>query len=122
MSFGRRHVLVGAALAALAGPIPAADKSGRFGLIGRIKSQPGKRSELLAALAEGTQAMPGCLSYVVAEDVSEPDTLWVTEIWDSEESHKASLKLPQVRAAIAKGRPLIAAFDTIGTTRPVAGT
>jgi quinol monooxygenase YgiN len=108
-------------LAALAGPLSAAEKPTRFGLIGRIKAQPGKRSELLAALAEGTDAMPGCLGYVIAEDTSQPDTLWVTEVWDSEVSHKASLKLPQVRAAVAKGRPLIAGFETIATTRPIAG-
>ena len=107
--------------ATLAGALPAADAGSRHGLIGRIKAQPGKRAELAAALAEGSRQMPGCLSYVVAEDASDPDTLWVTEVWDSEASHKASLKLAQVRAAIAKGRPLIANFDTIATTRPVAG-
>lgn len=121
MSLERRSVLAGAALAALAGPLGAAEASQRFGLIGRIKAQPGKRSALLAALAEGTAKMPGCLSYVVAEDAADPDTLWVTEVWESETSHKASLKLPQVRAAIAKGRPLIANFETIATTRPTAG-
>jgi quinol monooxygenase YgiN len=121
VSLERRHVLVGGALAAMAGALPAAEAAARYGLIGRIKAQPGKRAELAAALAEGTGQMPGCLSYVVAEDASDPDTLWVTEVWDSEASHKASLKLPQVRAAIAKGRPLIAGFDTIATTRPIAG-
>ena len=121
MSLERRHVLVGGALAAMAGALPAAETASRYGLIGRIKAQPGRRAELAAALAEGTGQMPGCLSYVVAEDVADPDTLWVTEVWDSEASHQASLKLPQVRAAIAKGRPLIAGFDTIATTRPIAG-
>ena len=54
--------------------------------------------------------MPGCLSYVVAKDAAEADAIWITEIWDDASSHKASLQLPAVRAAIAKGRPLIAGF------------
>jgi quinol monooxygenase YgiN len=121
VTLDRRHVLAGAALAALASPLGAAEGARRFGLIGRIKAQPGKRAGLLAALTEGTGSMPGCRSYIVAEDAADPDTLWVTEVWDSEGSHKASLRLPQVRAAIAKGRPLIASFETIARTRPIAG-
>jgi hypothetical protein len=44
----------------------------------------------------------------------------VSEVWDSTESHAASLELPQVRTAIAKGGPLIAAFDS-GAETEVAG-
>ena len=40
-----------------------------YGLIGHIRTQPGKRDELAAVLAgSGDSAMPGCLSYVVARD------------------------------------------------------
>ena len=122
MSVGRRQVLAGAALAAaLATPLRAAEGSPRFGLIGRITAKPGKRAELASILSAGTEQMPGCLSYVVGEDVANPDVLWVSEVWESEAAHKASLKLPQVRAAIAQGRPMIAGFETIATTRPIAG-
>ncbi len=44
-------------------------------------------------------AMPGCLSYVVARDPKDPDAIWITEVWDSKESHAASLQLPAVREA-----------------------
>ena len=43
------------------------------------------------------------------------------EVWDDEASHKASLKLPSVQGAIAKGRPLIARFDHQTVTQPVGG-
>jgi len=92
-----------------------------FGLIGKMRSAPGKRSELVAILSAGTQTMPGCIHYIVAEDVAEPDAIWITEIWDNEESHKASLQLTEVKAAIAKGRPLIAGFDISAKINPVAG-
>ncbi|MDZ4761701.1 MAG: putative quinol monooxygenase [Alphaproteobacteria bacterium] len=92
-----------------------------FGLIGKMRSMPGRRGELIAILAAGTQCMPGCISYVVAEDIGDADMIWITEIWDSEASHKGSLQLPSVRDAIAKGHPMIAGFELHVTTRPVAG-
>lgn len=92
-----------------------------YGLIGKITATPGQRDALAAILLEGTGGMPGCLSYVVAADPGDPDALWVTEVWDSEASHRASLALPQVQAAIARGRPLIAGFDNRVETRPLGG-
>ena len=92
-----------------------------FGLIGKMRAAPGKRNELIAILAESTGAMPGCKSYVVAEDASDPDGIWITEVWDTEADHKASLQRPEVRAAITKAMPLIAGFDTSVKTKPVAG-
>ena len=92
-----------------------------FGLIGKMTAVAGQRDTLAAILLEGTVAMPGCLSYVIAADPSDPDALWVTEVWDSEASHKASLTLPEVKAAIAKGRPLIAGFSNRVETSPLGG-
>lgn len=92
-----------------------------YGLIGRIKATAGKRAELAAILLEGTGEMPGCLSYMVAEDMADPDALWVTEVWDSKEAHAASLQLPAVQAAIAKARPIIAGFDSRAETVPLGG-
>lgn len=92
-----------------------------YGIIGKMKALPGQRDVLAAILLEGTKAMPGCLSYVVAADATDLDALWVTEAWDSKESHGASLKLPAVQQAISKGRPLIAGFGERFETRPLGG-
>jgi quinol monooxygenase YgiN len=92
-----------------------------YGLIGRILAHPGKRDELAAILAPGEGGMPGCLSYIVATDPANPDALWVTEVWDSQASHRASLQLPAVQAAIGKGRPLIAGFDNRTETTVLGG-
>lgn len=92
-----------------------------YGLIGKLNAVPGQRDALAAILVEGTQAMPGCLSYIVASDPADDQALWITEVWDSQESHKASLSLPAVQAAIAKGRPMIAGFGTRVETVPVGG-
>jgi quinol monooxygenase YgiN len=92
-----------------------------YGLIGRMRAVPGRRDELVSVLLEGSGGMPGCHSYVVATDPADPDALWVTEVWDGEESHAASLSLPEVQRAIARGRPLIAGFDQQVVTAPVGG-
>ena len=91
------------------------------GLIGKMKAAPGQRDALIAILLDGIGGMPGCLSYVVARDPADADAVWITEVWDSAEHHKASLSLPQVQAAIAKARPIIAGFDTHIVTEPVGG-
>ena len=111
------------AMGPLAFAIPRQPASGgaMYGLIGKITTVPGKRDEFAAILLEGTGGMPGCLSYVVAADPADADALWVTEVWDSQASHKASLSLPSVQAAIAKGRPLIAGFGNRVETQPIGG-
>jgi len=92
-----------------------------YGLIGKILALPGKRDELILILIEGSRTMPGCLSYVVARDVTDADAIWITEVWDSQESHQASLLLPGVQEAIAKGRPIIAGFGERFETQPIGG-
>jgi len=97
------------------------ETSPMHGLIGKMLAHPGQRDALIAILLEGTAAMPGCLAYVVAKDKNDADALWITETWDSEASHKASLALPAVRDAITRGRPLIAGFGERFETEPVGG-
>lgn len=92
-----------------------------IGLIGKLTATPGKREELMAILAENATGMPGCLSYVIAADATLGDVIWVTEAWESESAHKASLDLPGVQSAIGRARPMIAGMERIATTTPVAG-
>ena len=92
-----------------------------FGLIGKITAVAGQRDALASVLVEGTGGMPGCLSYVVALDPTDPDGIWVTEVWENRESHRASLSLPAVQAAIGRGRPLIAGFAQHFETQPLGG-
>jgi reactive intermediate/imine deaminase len=92
-----------------------------YGLIGKMVATPGNRDALAGFILSGTGAMPGCLSYVVAKDPREADALWITEVWESAEHHKASLSLPDVRAAIGKARPLIASVGDGVQSEPIGG-
>ncbi len=92
-----------------------------YGLIGSMTATPGQRETLAGYLLEGLRDMPGCLSYIVANDPVNGDKLWITEVWDSAESHMASLKLPSVQAAIAKARPIITGMGDRQETVPIGG-
>jgi quinol monooxygenase YgiN len=93
-----------------------------FGLIGKIVAMDGQREALLGILLEASgAAMPGCRSYVVARDPSDTVSIWVTEVWDDQASHRASLSLPTVQAAIARGKPLIQSFAAQHVTEPLGG-
>ena len=90
-----------------------------YGLIGRFIAVAGKRDELARILHEGSRGMRGCISYIVALDSSDDNSIWVTEVWESKEKHSDSLSSPAVQEAIAEGRPLIAGIGERFETEPV---
>ena len=92
-----------------------------YGRIGSFTAHPGQRDALVALMVESTGDLPGCLSYVVARDPQDPDRVWVTEVWEDEAHHKASLKLPVVAETIRRAMPLIAGVGPATVTEPVGG-
>ena len=110
---------------ALAAPLPSTATMkatpSMYGLIGKMRATPGQRDALIAILLEGTTAMPGCLAYIIAKDKQDADAIWITETWDSQDNHNASLTLPSVQAAIKQARPLIAGFGERFETEPIGG-
>ncbi|MGZ8364319.1 MAG: putative quinol monooxygenase [Caulobacteraceae bacterium] len=124
MEISRRIVVAGVGLA-VASPLHASaastERSTMYGLIGKMTAQPGHRDELVRILIEGVSGLPGCLSYIVAVDPLESEVIWITEAWQSKEAHSASLSLPSVRDAIARGRPMIAGMSRVAETTPAGG-
>jgi len=92
-----------------------------YGLIVKMVAAAGKREGLISLLLEEKDAMPGCLSYVIARDAADADGIWITEVWEDKASHEASLSLPVVQKTIAAARPIIAAFNNPVVTTPVGG-
>lgn len=90
-----------------------------YGIIGEMKCAPGKRAEVLEAMTKGTLDMPGNLAYLIAEDLNDPDSLWITEVWEDRDAHAASLQLPSVQEAIGTAREHIVGFGTRVETKPV---
>lgn len=82
-----------------------------YGLVNKFRAAPGKRDQLAALmLRKPGETLPGCLSFIVANDPTDADAIWITEVWESEAAHKASLELPAVKESIKVGMPLIKDF------------
>jgi quinol monooxygenase YgiN len=122
MEFRRREIL-GGLVATLVKATWAAPKEEKamYGMIGKMTTSAGKRAEVLSLLLQAVKEMPGCLSYVVAQDPADENGIWITEVWDSKDSHDASLSLPEVKKNIAAARPMIAGFSNQVITTPVGG-
>ncbi len=92
-----------------------------YGIIGKMNATEGNRDKLIEILLHGTKEMPGCKLYAISTDSTDDNGIWMTEIWDSEESHQASLQLPGVQKAIADGKPMIAGFGDRHIVTPIGG-
>jgi len=90
-----------------------------YGLVAQMNTAPGKRDLVAAAMMAGTRDMPGNIAYLIAEDMSDPDALWITEVWESKDAHANSLQLAAVQEAIGKAREHIAGMGTRVETRPL---
>ena len=111
-------------LACAVGLVWQGESMNRFGLHGKLTAQPGQRDALLAILLEAAAlvgAAPGCEIYFVSTSQTEPDALWVTEVWRSEADHAASLSFPGVKELIVKAKPLIASMSDAARTVPIGG-
>ena len=66
-------------------------------------------------------AEAGCLLYEVGVSDGHPDAVFVSELWESAEAHRASLQLPSVREAIAEAMPILSgemsgsSFEVVGS-------
>jgi quinol monooxygenase YgiN len=96
----------------------------RFGMFGKITAVEGKRDQLVGILLAAAKAMNSleeCELYIVSVKDDEPNAIWVTEVWQDEHAHQASLSLDAVKMLIQQGRPLIEAMETIQTFSPQGG-
>jgi len=94
------------------------------GLHGSLIAKEGKGAALTAILlqaAELMQQVEACHLYLVSKDSSNPDQIWITELWDSKTAHDDSLKMEEVRALIAQSMPLLEGAPQKGSEFEVIG-
>jgi quinol monooxygenase YgiN len=97
------------------------ERKPRFGLIVKFVTNQGKRDEFINIMSDGFQNMAGCHSYILAKDPSDENAVWVTEIWESLESHDAAMATPEIQAVIARAKPMRARRDMRVITQPMGG-
>jgi len=76
--------------------------------------------DIMLAAARLMESLPDCHLYVVQRVPDEPDTVRITEVWENQAAHAASLALDEVRELIASARPLIAGIEH-HVVHPVGG-
>ena len=90
-----------------------------YGYLGSMRSQPGKRDEVVAILLGGLDQLrtAGCVKYTVGISPGDDVTIWTSEVWGSKEQHDASLQLPWATEAIARAMPMLTGdFTCVETT------
>jgi quinol monooxygenase YgiN len=66
----------------------------QYALYTQFVAHPGKGNELVDILKKANDivsAADGCKLYIINTHATDEDCIWVTELWDSEESHAISL-------------------------------
>jgi quinol monooxygenase YgiN len=94
-----------------------------YGYFGTMRTTPGNRDEVVKILLGAVEGLrsAGCTVYSISVSPTDPDLIWVYEVWDSKDSHDASLRLPETRAAIGRAMPLLTGEFTSQETTVVGG-
>jgi quinol monooxygenase YgiN/quercetin dioxygenase-like cupin family protein len=95
----------------------------RVGRYVKITAKPGQGdtlAERLLEVAEGLRATPGCELYVINRAPDEPEVVWVSEVWSSQEELDASLQTEEAKAGMPAILELVEATERIDVV-PVGG-
>ncbi|MFD0679299.1 MULTISPECIES: putative quinol monooxygenase [unclassified Paenibacillus] len=95
----------------------------KFGMYVKFTAKSGQRDALANILldsAASAQSLKECELYIVNISDTEPDTIWVTEVWSDPEAHEASLAQEETKASIQLAMPLIAGVEAT-KVRPIGG-
>ena len=92
--------------------------SAPYGLVLKLRAQPGKRAELLQAMRLDPADLPGCRAYILSADLSDPDALWLTEYWDTKQAHDVAVEMPVIKDLTLRGRPFTAGLEVRAEVEP----
>jgi quinol monooxygenase YgiN len=93
----------------------------------KFTAQPGRGdelAELLLRAADSLRDTPGCELYVINRSPTEPDVVWVNELWLSQDALEASLeqlRAGDAQAQVAELRALLAAPPERIDVEPLGG-
>lgn len=93
-------------------------------LLNRLTAKPGQRARVVEILIESGKLFddnPACLLYLVSESVDDPDLIWVTDLWTSEQEHLEALGQPELRPFIDEAMPLLVGMPEQIKIRAVGG-
>lgn len=96
----------------------------KFSLFGKFTVQEGKRDtmvDILIEAAESMQELEECEIYLVNTSESEPNCVYVYEVWSHEDAHQASLTTDATQTLINRAKPIITGMERISTLKTMGG-
>jgi quinol monooxygenase YgiN len=76
-----------------------------YGCYVKFTARPGQRDALVEHLlhaAAGVRAVAGCQLYLINTSPTEPECVWVTEVWRSQQEHDAALAIEGAHSRCAE--------------------
>lgn len=96
----------------------------KYGLHGKLTATEGNYENLSSLLLEASQLVStaqGCHLYLVSRDISDENSIWITEVWDTKDDHNKSLQVPGVRELISRAIPILKAAPQKGQELEILG-
>ncbi|SHG38364.1 putative quinol monooxygenase [Ornithinibacillus halophilus] len=90
----------------------------KFSLFGKFTVQEGKRDTMVDILLEAAESMKiidECEIYLVNISESEPNSVYVYEVWSNEKAHQTSLTLEATQTLLGRAKPIITGMERIST-------
>lgn len=97
---------------------------GAYGYYVKFTARQGQRDALVTHLLRAASLAgeaTGCELYIVNTSLTEPEAVWVTEVWRSQEEHDASLNNEDAQSLIKQVLPLLAGSPEKTDVLPVGG-
>ncbi|MDG4825262.1 antibiotic biosynthesis monooxygenase [Asanoa sp. WMMD1127] len=87
-----------------------------------MTAQPGKAAELIALLLDAPSLThEDCVVFLVGRSAGNPDVVYVTEGWTSQEAHAAFFASAPAQALVARLQPLLTGDSDYVDEVPVGG-
>jgi quinol monooxygenase YgiN len=96
----------------------------KFSLFGKFIIQEGERDTMVDLLLEAADSMKNldeCEIYLVNISESEPNAVYVYEVWSNENAHQASLTLETTQTLIRRAKPIIAGMERVSILEAMGG-
>ena len=83
--------------------------------------QANQLADILISASQLVAKAQGCKLYTVSKDPNEPNSVYVTEIWNNKKDHDDSLKLEGVSELIKKAIPILDGAPSKGQELEILG-
>jgi quinol monooxygenase YgiN len=99
----------------------------RVGRYVKMSAPPGQGDALATVMlqvAGSLRATPGCELYAINRAVEDPDAVWVTEVWESQQALDdsiAALRTEEARARLGEVQALLAGSPERIDLQPLGG-